>query len=116
MSGYRRQHGFGVAAGHGRRRPPGRPAGAGRRRAAGPGGDACSPAVGLPTRWGGPDLPPGTTPGPIIAAMAGDKKRLAGRLRFVLPFAPGDVRVVEDVPTMAVFTVLEENGVRRMRS
>ncbi len=107
VSGYRRKHGFGVAAGtvvaaHLAAR-------LGLADAALPGRvETLFARYALPIRWGGPDLPPGTTPGPIIAAMAGDKKRVAGRLRFILPAAPGDVRVVDDVPKMAVYTVLEE--------
>jgi shikimate kinase/3-dehydroquinate synthase len=107
VSGYRRKHGVGVAQG----------TVVAAHLAARLGlADAVLPArierlfarAGLPLRWGGLDLPPGITPDMIIAAMAGDKKRLAGRLRFVLPFAPGDVRVVDDVPLDAVRAVLEE--------
>ena len=109
VSGYRRKHGFGVAAGtvvaaHLAAR-------LGRADAALPGRVAALFArYALPTRWGGPDLPPGTTPATIVAAMAGDKKRLAGRLRFVLPHAPGDVRVADDVPEAAVLAALEETA------
>jgi 3-dehydroquinate synthase len=107
VSGYRRKHGFGVAAGtvvaaHLAAR-------LGLTDASLPGRVASLFArYALPTRWGGPDLPPGTTPATIVAAMAGDKKRVAGRLRFVLPYAPGDVRVVADVPEAAVIAALAE--------
>jgi 3-dehydroquinate synthase len=33
----------------------------------------------------------------LTAAMSGDKKRRSGGLTFVLPVAPGDVRIVDDV-------------------
>ena len=107
VSGYRRKHGFGVAAGtvvaaHLAAR-------LGLAEAALPGRvETLFARYTLPIRWGGPDLPPGTTPATILAAMAGDKKRVAGRLRFVLPHAPGDVRVVADVPPDAVIAALEE--------
>ena len=57
---------------------------------------------GLPTRWGGPNLPANTTSDTIIAAMAGDKKRQGGRLRFILPCGPGDGQIADDVPLNAV--------------
>ena len=57
-------------------------------------------ALGLPVRWSGPAVTD------VQAAMWVDKKRAGGRLRFVLPAAVGDVRVVEDVPTEDVREVL----------
>jgi 3-dehydroquinate synthetase/shikimate kinase len=42
----------------------------------------------------------------LRAAMGLDKKRAGGRLRFVLPVAPGDVRVFDDVPGSLVLDVL----------
>ncbi len=65
-------------------------------------------AYGLPLTWGA-TLPPTTTPAAVLAAMATDKKRHAGRLRFVLAHAPGDVRVVRDVPEAAVLAALESS-------
>ncbi len=47
--------------------------------------------VGLPTQLSGYD------PAAIVAAMTTDKKRKAGRVRFVLPRAIGDVGVYDDV-------------------
>lgn len=63
-------------------------------------------AYRLPLAWG-PTLPPSVTPAAILAAMATDKKRRAGRLRFVLAHAVGDVRVVADVPEADVLAALE---------
>jgi 3-dehydroquinate synthase len=44
--------------------------------------------VGLPVR-----LPRPAAPAALLAAMAGDKKKRDGGLRFVVPHAAGDVRV-----------------------
>lgn len=49
-------------------------------------------ALGLPTR-----SPVGLDPGRVAAAMAGDKKRRAGRMVFVVP-APGGAALLHDVP------------------
>jgi 3-dehydroquinate synthase len=57
--------------------------------------------LGLPVRYAGPP------PDEVVAAMALDKKRRGACLRFVLPFAVGDVRVVEDAPAPAVLRVLD---------
>ena len=46
-------------------------------------------------------------PSRILAAMASDKKRRAGRLRFVLPRAIGDVEYGVTVPDRTVRAVLE---------
>ncbi len=62
-------------------------------------------AYGLPLRWGAA-LPPGTTPGDVVAAMATDKKRRGGRPRYVLAHALGDVRVAADVPEETVLAAL----------
>ncbi|HRI56019.1 MAG TPA: hypothetical protein PK170_02870, partial [Anaerolineae bacterium] len=43
-----------------------------------------------------------------LAAMGADKKRIGGRLRFVLPRALGAVELMDDVPTEAVLAVLAE--------
>lgn len=59
--------------------------------------------LSLPTR-----VEAGYAPEQVLAAMATDKKRLNGRLRFVLPRAIGDVDVFDDVPAEAVLAVLGE--------
>ncbi|MCS6843288.1 MAG: 3-dehydroquinate synthase [Caldilineales bacterium] len=59
--------------------------------------------LGLPTR-----IAAGYAPEQVLAAMATDKKRLSGRLRFVLPRAIGDVDIFDDVPVEAVLGVLGE--------
>ena len=64
-------------------------------------------AAGLPLHWGA-GLPPGTAPAAVLAAMATDKKRRAGRLRLVLAHDIGDVRLVEDVPEVAILAALAE--------
>jgi 3-dehydroquinate synthase len=50
------------------------------------------------------------TPSQLWQAMAADKKRRGGRLRFVLPRAVGDVTVAEEVAEADVLAVLEEMG------
>ena len=57
-------------------------------------------AQGLPTRYGA--HPPET----IYRAMAADKKRRAGRLRFIVPRAIGDVVIDPDVPEADVLAAL----------
>jgi 3-dehydroquinate synthase len=55
------------------------------------------------------DMPtevPGYSPDEIWRTMHTDKKKQAGRLRFVLPCAIGDVRVFNDIPEEAVKEVL----------
>jgi 3-dehydroquinate synthetase len=62
----------------------------------------------LPTRWGGIDL---SGPGAvelIWAAMASDKKRREGKLRFILPEGIGSVRIVEGISENDVKKVLRE--------
>jgi shikimate kinase/3-dehydroquinate synthase len=58
-------------------------------------------ALGLPTCFAGP------TSAAVLAAMVVDKKRAAGRLRFVVPRAVGDVVVVDDVATADVLGTLD---------
>lgn len=75
--------------------------------------ELCDPALALRvesllSRLGLPTRAPGYTPQQIIAAMATDKKRAEGRLRFVLPRAVGDVGVFDDVPLPAVLAVLAD--------
>jgi 3-dehydroquinate synthetase len=43
----------------------------------------------------------------ILAAMATDKKRVAARLRFVLPRALGDVVIVDNVTNEEIVAVLQ---------
>jgi len=64
-------------------------------------------AYGLPVEWGA-GLPPTTDPAAVLAAMATDKKRQDGRLRFVLAHAVGAVRVESAVPEAAVLAALAE--------
>ncbi len=58
--------------------------------------------IGLPTR-----IPDEWPPAAILEAMMTDKKRLEGRLRFVLPRGLGDVVIVDDVTPEDVVAVLE---------
>lgn len=60
--------------------------------------------VGLPVRHAG------HAPEAIWAAMASDKKRKDGRLRFVLPRRVGEMVVTDDVPQEAVLDILRETG------
>jgi 3-dehydroquinate synthetase len=60
-------------------------------------------ALGLPAAIAGCD------PGRVMAAMRADKKRSSGRLRFVLPTAIGEVRLVgeEEIPRGLLAAVVE---------
>lgn len=58
--------------------------------------------LGLPTRLPG-ELPAAA----MLDAMATDKKRLGGRLRFVLPRALGDVAIVDDAPREQVLEAIQ---------
>lgn len=60
-------------------------------------------SAGLPTRVLG-----NLTPQALLAAMSGDKKRTAGRLRFVLLRDVGDVFVADDVPEPGVLETLRD--------
>jgi 3-dehydroquinate synthase len=51
-------------------------------------------------------IPAGLPPEALLAAMGRDKKRAAGRLRFVLIAGPGDVFVAGDVPEPQVLDTL----------
>ena len=66
--------------------------------------EACLRTLGLPVR------PPAQAPDEVIQAMQADKKRQAGRLRFVLPVAMGDVRVYDDVSEDELRAVLSASG------
>lgn len=68
--------------------------------------EACVARAGLPVRLGGMDAEA------ICTAMATDKKRRAGRVRFVLLRALHDVTLVDDVPMSAVVEVL--NGMQEI--
>lgn len=57
----------------------------------------------LPTR-----VPAGLDSHELLAAMSSDKKKMHGRLRFVLMRDIGDAFVTPDVPTEAVIQTLEE--------
>jgi 3-dehydroquinate synthase len=102
LSGYTIPHGFAVAMGI---------AAAARLSAA---LGECNPALpreiesvlsglGLPVR-----IPPPLAPGLLYAAMGSDKKKQAGRLRFVLIRDIGDVFVRDGVPKTVVLSVLAE--------
>jgi len=60
-------------------------------------------AHGLPTRYDA------HRPEAIYGAMVADKKRRAGRLRFVLPRAIGEVSIDPDVPEADVLAALERS-------
>lgn len=57
----------------------------------------------LPTR-----IPRNLQPDELLAAMGSDKKKLRGRLRFVLLRDVGDVFVTADVPSATVLQTLQE--------
>ncbi|HEX8228920.1 MAG TPA: 3-dehydroquinate synthase [Chloroflexia bacterium] len=57
---------------------------------------------GLPTRWGAPELSDAAEVEGVYEAMLGDKKRVDGRLRLVLPETLGRVSLVEDVVEEAI--------------
>lgn len=61
-------------------------------------------ALNLPTR-----VPRGISANAILNAMQVDKKRISGRLRFVLPRAPGDVVIVDDVTREEVRVAIESD-------
>jgi len=58
--------------------------------------------VGLPTR-----LPEGVAPGVVVETMHRDKKAQAGKVRWVLPRAIGDVQIGCEVPDDLVKELLE---------
>lgn len=71
----------------------------------------CAPSLpdrvsGVLRRLGLPAGYTGSTPEELLAAMATDKKRAGGRLRFVLPQDVGSVMVSDEVPTALVLEVL----------
>jgi 3-dehydroquinate synthase len=57
--------------------------------------------LGLPTTWAG-----SFSPADVLAAMAHDKKRQAGRLRWILPRRIGAVEIHNAVPDAAVLAAL----------
>jgi len=57
--------------------------------------------VGLPTR-----IPADLSPQDLLKAMATDKKRIGGKLRFVLMREIGDILVTDSVPNSAVLETL----------
>nr|MDQ5826351.1 3-dehydroquinate synthase [Chloroflexota bacterium] len=63
---------------------------------------------GLPTRWGAPDLSDAAEVERVYEAMLGDKKRVDGRLRLVLPEAVGKVSLVEGVAEEAIKSAMLE--------
>jgi len=105
VSGYAVRHGDAVAMGL---------AAAARLSAA---LEECSPSLpklvemvlarlGLPTH-----IPPALDPAALFAAMSTDKKRAAGRLRFVLIRDIGDVFVRDDIAEGMVMEILRESVV-----
>lgn len=48
----------------------------------------------------------------ILQAAMHDKKKQSGRLRWILPYSPGDVRIVENVPLEIVREVLIKMGAK----
>jgi 3-dehydroquinate synthase len=62
-------------------------------------------ALGLPVRMA--DLAAGIVPSEIHRHLAADKKRRQGRVRFIVPRAPGDVIVIEEVPGDILSQVIE---------
>jgi 3-dehydroquinate synthase len=67
---------------------------------------------GVLRRWGLPVRCPPFTVDEVWAAMAHDKKRRAGRLRWVVPLAVGEVEIFDDVPPAVVHKVLRTMGAR----
>ena len=63
--------------------------------------------LGLPTH-----IPPTLDPAALFAAMSTDKKKRAGRLRYVLLHDIGNVFIRDDVPAAAVVDVLAGLGIR----
>ncbi|MGC9400430.1 MAG: 3-dehydroquinate synthase [Anaerolineae bacterium] len=61
--------------------------------------------------WGLPTRAPSYPVASIVGAMVHDKKRRAGRLRWVLPRSIGAVEIVDGVPPGAVEAVLQESHV-----
>ena len=62
----------------------------------------------LPTRWGGADLTGREATGRVWEAMASDKKRREGKIRFVLPQMIGRVNLVDGIGEADAKQALEE--------
>lgn len=62
--------------------------------------------------WDLPIRVPPYPAGQVIAAMAHDKKRMNGRLRFIIPRRIGEVEIVDDVPPEVIRIVLCEMKAR----
>lgn len=62
--------------------------------------------------WGLPTRVPSYPADEIITAMAHDKKRINGRLRFIIPRGIGRVEIVDDVPPDIIRSVLCEMKAR----
>jgi shikimate kinase/3-dehydroquinate synthase len=60
--------------------------------------------------WSLPTRCPPFGPAQIWSALAHDKKRRGGRLRWVLPSAVGEVQIADDVPPDVVDAVLQSMG------
>ena len=68
--------------------------------------DTADAIITLLERLDLPAIPPAYPPDAVWRAMGADKKKEAGRLRFVLPRNIGDVDIFADVPESAVKGVL----------
>jgi 3-dehydroquinate synthetase len=55
-------------------------------------------------------VPAGLPAAALYEAMGSDKKKVSGKLRFILPREVGDVFVANDVPRQAVIDTLEALG------
>ncbi|HOW28066.1 MAG TPA: 3-dehydroquinate synthase [Elusimicrobiota bacterium] len=63
-------------------------------------------------RWGLPVRAPGrVSRAAILKAMSRDKKVMAGRWRFVLPFGWGQVKVVDNIPRSQILSALQSVGI-----
>ena len=69
-------------------------------------GDTAEAIIALLERLNLPTLPPAYPPDAVWRAMGADKKKEAGRLRFVLPRNIGDVDIFRDVPESVVKDIL----------
>jgi 3-dehydroquinate synthase len=66
----------------------------------------------LLSAWNLPTRCPSFDPDQVWRAMAHDKKRRGGQLRWVLPRAIGEIEIIDDVPRNVVNRVLQSMGAR----
>ncbi len=62
---------------------------------------------GLLRRLGLPTVCPGLDPGALRNSLLVDKKRRQGRVRWVLPVRPGEVKITDEVPEEGIAQVLQ---------